>query len=165
MENVTQVASYIVKRYNSEFHQLIDEMKLHKLLYLTQRESLIQLGEPMFSDSFEGWRYGPVMVSIRALYAENRLNESLPATSEFRYKVVFDSVFSLYAVKSSWSLSDLTHCESSWLNSRKGLSRDEVGHVKLSLDDIRKDALEIKRRRAIMPVVRKLYEGFANGNH
>lgn len=40
MEDVVKVASYICQRYQREFGKRIDEMKLHKLLYFTQRESI-----------------------------------------------------------------------------------------------------------------------------
>lgn len=42
MMGILQVASYIYKRYMDDFGVRIDEMKLHKLLYFTQRECLIQ---------------------------------------------------------------------------------------------------------------------------
>lgn len=42
MMGILQVASYIYKRYMNDFGVRIDEMKLHKLLYFTQRECLIQ---------------------------------------------------------------------------------------------------------------------------
>lgn len=51
MVSVTQVASYIADRYWKDFGMRIDEMKLHKLLYLVQRECLVQRREPMFSVS------------------------------------------------------------------------------------------------------------------
>lgn len=38
MMGILQVASYIYKRYMDDFGARIDEMKLHKLLYFTQRE-------------------------------------------------------------------------------------------------------------------------------
>lgn len=53
MMGILQVASYIYKRYMDDFGARIDEMKLHKLLYFTQRECLIQKGEPMFEAHFE----------------------------------------------------------------------------------------------------------------
>ena len=59
MMGILQVASYIYKRYMDDFGVRIDEMKLHKLLYFTQRECLIQKGEPMFDAQFEAWKYGP----------------------------------------------------------------------------------------------------------
>ena len=55
MIGILQVASYIYKRYMDDFGVRIDEMKLHKLLYFTQRECLIQKGEPMFEAQFEAW--------------------------------------------------------------------------------------------------------------
>ena len=68
MIGILQVASYIYKRYMDDFGVRIDEMKLHKLLYFTQRECLIQKGEPMFDAQFKAWKYGPVMVQIRQHY-------------------------------------------------------------------------------------------------
>ena len=52
MLDVVKVASYISRRYEREYGSQIDEMKLHKLLYFTQRESLIQLDRPLFAESF-----------------------------------------------------------------------------------------------------------------
>ena len=40
-------------------------MKLHKLLYFTQRESLAITGEAMFVETFEGWKFGPVSRLVR----------------------------------------------------------------------------------------------------
>lgn len=165
MENVVQVASYISERYYSVFSERIDEMKLHKLLYLAQRESLVLLGEPLFAESFQAWRYGPVMVCIRSLYASDSLHQRLPKSSIDKFKPVFDAVFSRYANKDSWSLSDLTHGEISWKNARRGLDCDAVGNVLMSLEDIRQDAENIKLRRRVMPVVRSLFEGESLGNN
>lgn len=159
MEKVIQIASYISERYLSEFSVRIDEMKLHKLLYLVQRESLIQLGRPAFDESFEAWRYGPVMVCLRSLYASDGLHQRLPDPVACELKPVFDEVFSRYASRSSWSLSDLTHGDSSWRIARKGLARDAAGHVPMSIDDIRRDAEYIKMRRRVMPVIRSLLKG------
>lgn len=41
MVSVNIAASYIYEKYKSEFGTTIDEMKLHKLLYFAQRESII----------------------------------------------------------------------------------------------------------------------------
>ena len=165
MENVVQVASYISERYLSEFSECIDEMKLHKLLYLVQRESLILRDKPVFADAFEAWRYGPVMACLRSLYASNSLHQPLPENSITELKPVFDSVFSRYAGRSSWSLSDLTHGETSWQNARKGLARDAAGNVPMAIDDIRHDAEYIKLRRRVMPAVRSLFKENAFENH
>ena len=49
-----------------------------------------------------------------------------------------------YGVLASWKLSQLSHEEISWKNSRKGLAESENGDRKISLDDIRKDAEKIR---------------------
>ena len=40
MDKVMNIASYICEEYRKISGEAIDEMKLHKLLYLSQRESL-----------------------------------------------------------------------------------------------------------------------------
>lgn len=155
MESVVKIASYIVDRYQKEFGSRIDEMKLHKLLYFTQRESIIQTGEPMFPEVFLAWRYGPVMVQIRPLYAQNQLNE-LPESSFIQTnKNIFDAVFSKYAVKESWSLSRLSHGEISWKNARKDLLPEQNGTNPLSIEDVKKDAERIKWNKLILQVLSK----------
>lgn len=150
MESVLKVASYIAQRYQREFGERISEMKLHKLLYFTQRESLIKLGQPMFREDFLAWRYGPVIPSIRSLYAQNQLNNMPDQDWIDANKSVLDFVFSYYAPKEAWSLSSLSHGELSWQRARQGLSTEANGDVALSLNDIRKDAQRIKWRRYIL---------------
>lgn len=103
MADVVKIASYICMRYQQLYCKDIDEMKLHKLLYFTQRESIIQTGEPLFEDCFEAWKYGPVMVSIRQKYRDNVLHEELSPETIKNYKSVFDMVFETYAQKDSWT--------------------------------------------------------------
>ena len=47
MENVMNVAAWACRRYRKDFGQDIDEMKLHKLLYFAQRESLVRGSDPI----------------------------------------------------------------------------------------------------------------------
>ena len=54
MESVYDVAQHIFYEYRKASGQAIDEMKLHKLLYYVQRESLAILGVPMFDAEFKG---------------------------------------------------------------------------------------------------------------
>ncbi len=150
MENVIKVASYIADRYKKEFQEKISEMKLHKLLYFTQRECIIREGTPMFEEEFMAWRYGPVMVQIRSAYANDMLN-SFP-TEDFsgKYREVFDYVFATYAPKDAWSLSYLSHAETSWKNARKDLLPEQNGNEPLKLEDIIKDAERIAMRRFLL---------------
>lgn len=147
MIDVIKIASYIFKRYEEEMCTKIDEMKLHKLLYFAQRESIIQTGEPMFEAQFAAWKYGPVIVGIRNSYKLNLLT-FLPSEEELSpYKSSLDYIFQNYATKDSWTLSMLTHGESCWLNARKGYGQDEHCDVLINLSDIAKDAERMKVRR------------------
>lgn len=150
MESVVKIASYIFKRYQDECGVCIDEMKLHKLLYFTQRESLIQKNEPMFSEQFLAWRYGPVMVPIRSLYASKQLNNYPSDKFIEDNKSIFDFVFSQYAPKDSWSLSRLSHGEISWQNARHDLLPEQNGNEPLKIEDIKKDAERVKMRRFLI---------------
>lgn len=150
MESVVKIASYIFKRYLDEYGVCIDEMKLHKLLYFTQRESLIQKNEPMFPEQFLAWRYGPVMVPIRCLYASKQLCTYPSKKFIEENKPIFDFVFFQYAPKDSWSLSRLSHGEISWQNARYDLLPEQNGREPLRLEDIKKDAERVKIRRFLI---------------
>lgn len=147
MLDVVKVASYLCKRYKEETGNDMDEMKLHKLLYFTQRECIIVMGEPMFPEQFSAWKYGPVMVSIRERYKNGTLNEELSKQELEKYMQVFNSVFENYAKDSSWSLSVLSHGETSWRNAHKGVAQDENSSELMKTEDIGIDAKRIKMRR------------------
>lgn len=147
MLDVVKVASYISRRYEREYGSQIDEMKLHKLLYFAQRESIIQLDQPLFADSFQAWKYGPVLVQIRSLYKQGKLTERLTSEEIATYQTVFDKVFEQYAPKDAWSLSSITHGEISWQKARVGIPAGVNSDTLIALDDIRKDANHIKLRR------------------
>lgn len=149
MESVQKVASYIAKHYQTEFREQLSEMKLHKLLYFTQRESLIRFERPMFNESFFAWKYGPVIPSIRNLYAQNLLNELPDKNWIIANKSVLDFIFSHYAPKDAWSLSNLSYGELSWKRARKGLDPSENSDRDMKIADIMEDAKRIRWRRYI----------------
>ena len=156
MIEVVKIASYICQRYQKDFGVSIDEMKLHKMLYFTQREAIVQTGEPLFSSSFEAWKYGPVLVEIRQLYKNGMLNTSLSEPELNQCKPILDKVFMLYAKKDSWSLSSITHGEYSWKKARIGLSMEENGTSAMQVEDIKKDAERIKLRRFILDKIKNV---------
>lgn len=63
---------------------------------------------------------------------------------------ILDKVFEEYAEKSSWSLSRLTHGETSWKNSRIGIPEESNSDRKIKNDDIKIDANRIKERRMML---------------
>lgn len=150
MVNVNSVASYIFERYKSEFGATIDEMKLHKLLYFAQRESIIQTGNPLFDATFRGWKYGPILKEIRELYKNSSFAPAVFGSDVSEMKPIVDAVFEQYAKKDSWSLSRLTHGEYSWKKSREGIPENINSDRPINVDDIRVDADRVKARRELL---------------
>lgn len=68
MENSKVVAKVLYNMYQDRFWCPMDEMKMHKLMYFAQRESLMYDKEPLFEESFYGWKYGPVLKSVRSQF-------------------------------------------------------------------------------------------------
>lgn len=147
LEDVRNIAAYICNRYQEEFGEQIDEMKLHKLLYFSQRESLIRTDALLFDATFYGWKYGPVLKEIRSAYRDGSVFSDVPEDVVLRIQPLMDVVFREYAGKDAWSLSRLTHGELSWKNSRMGIAQTANSDNPISNEDIRKDALRIRERR------------------
>lgn len=125
-------------------------MKLHKLLYFAQRESIIQTGNPLFNATFRGWKYGPILKEIRDSY---KADSFVPVTCQsdiVEMKPIIDIVFEQYAEKDSWSLSRLTHGEYSWKKSRKGVPENVNSDNAIDVEDIRVDADRVKSRRELL---------------
>ena len=150
MVNVNIVASYIYEKYKSEFGIIIDEMKLHKLLYFAQRESIIQTGKPLFDATFRGWKYGPILKEIRELYKNNSFVLVNSCSDIDEMQPIINAVFEEYAKKDSWSLSRLTHGEYSWKKSREGIPENENSDNPINVEDIRIDADRVKARRELL---------------
>jgi len=158
MISVLKVASYLTERYLRVYGQKMDEMKLHKLLYFTQKECIIQLGEPMFEEEMRAWKYGPVVPCVRQAYKNDELHEKLTEEDEKRYQAVFDALFEMYAGKSSWSLVTHSHCEKSWKRARVGYGEYESSDVPMMVEDIYEDAKDAIKRRAEVEAYKKFYQ-------
>lgn len=149
MVGIIFLATYICNRYKAEYEVDIDEMKLHKLLYFTQRECIVQNYRPITKASFEAWKYGPVSSFIHNKFKRGQLNKPMNDSALRRYKPVLDKVFEQYAPKSAWSLSTLSHGELSWQRARLGVASDVNSANKLDLADISLDAERIRVRRCL----------------
>lgn len=143
MEKIINVAQYIFTAYKKVTGETIDEMKLHKLLYFAQRESLAIMNEPLFEGEFEGWKYGPVCREIRnSITCDGILDFDSDISEESKY--IINNIILEYGSLASWKLSELSHKELSWKNARTGLEEGENGKRKLKLEDIREDAKKVR---------------------
>lgn len=143
MDKILNVADYIIHRYKELTNESLDEMKLHKLLYFTQREAFAVIGEPAFEGDFEGWKFGPVSREVRTNFMDGEIVVPTAAISDTVAYIV-NNVIQEYGSLASWKLSELSHRESSWLNARKGLAEGENGNRVIRLEDIREDAKKVR---------------------
>lgn len=148
MESVIKIAAYISSRYKAVHGVDIDEMKLHKLLYFAQRESLARLQRPLFEEEFQAWKYGPVLVQIRDAFRHGALDSHEPISPDCRE--ILDFVIDEYSGKSSWSLSRITHGEFSWQNARRNMAPDASCANVIPTTDIAVDAERIRNRRLFL---------------
>lgn len=143
MEKTINVAQYIFTTYKQISGEVIDEMKLQKLLYFAQRESLAITNEPLFDGEFEGWKYGPVCREIRnSITPDGILDCDGEISDESKY--IINNVILEYGALASWKLSELSHKELSWNHARIGLKDGENGNQRLKLEDIREDAKKVR---------------------
>lgn len=140
MENTLNVAKYLYETYFERFKQTMDEMKMHKLMYFVQRESLMLNKSVLFEEPFLGWKFGPVLASVRREYLKDSLFSSVGGTVTEETKRLVDSVLNRYGDVSSWKLSSLSHNEFSWKCARKGLAPSENGNVELTVNAMKVDA-------------------------
>ena len=148
MIDAIDAAKYVASSYQKRFKEPISEMKLHKLLYFAQRESLVRSNKAMFDAQFQGWRFGPVIPEVRREYHNILFNS--PLWMDQNNKDILDYVIDKYGCKDAWSLSRLTHGEYSWINSRRGIGEYENSARIISIDDIRVDAERIRNRRELL---------------
>ena len=151
MEKTMCVAKALYDMYYAEKGVHMDEMKMHKLMYFSQRESLMYNKERLFDATFYGWKYGPVLTEVRSEFGMLRPFADVRGSVSAKTMELLKSVLNRYGSLSSWKLSSLSHEEFSWKKSRVGLEANEDGNVELALDAMKVDATkELVARKAAM---------------
>jgi len=135
MADVKDVAQYILKQRGG-----MTTWKLQKLVYYCQAWSLVWDDESLFDDHIEAWANGPVVRKLYDIHVgqfsiskikggdSSRLNDTQRETVE--------AVLKTYSDKSPHWLSNLTHSEAPWRDTRRlaGLSAGERGSAVIPLD-------------------------------
>lgn len=148
MEKTLHVAKAFNDLSKMDTGSNMDQMRMHKMMYFVQRESLMYTQNPLFDSEFQGWKYGPVLVEVRNEYVTGNMFRSVQDDLSESAKKLVKSVYERYKKMSSWKLSSLSHGELSWKCSREGLAADDNGTVALKLADMRVDAArELLRRK------------------
>lgn len=120
------VAAYILEKKGS-----LTGYQLQKLLYYCQAWNLVYSGSPLFDDSIEAWKHGPVVTNVahvhQHLYWVNRrhIMDSDSRNVPLESQCVIDAVLDAYGGYTGDQLERLTHSEAPWsdaYNGRTGFS-------------------------------------------
>lgn len=151
MAETMAVAKFLNELHFKKHDCAMDQMKMHKMMYFSQRESLMVSSNPLFDDEFQAWKYGPVLVSVRNEYQTGHMFSGKYRLLKDNEKDLVESVFNRYDEYGSWQLSTLSHAEHAWLQARKGLADGESGNRKMSLSAMKADATrEFLRRKGVV---------------
>ncbi|OGP82869.1 MAG: hypothetical protein A2Z08_06965 [Deltaproteobacteria bacterium RBG_16_54_11] len=120
-----KVADYIL----CYFHERGDEisnLKLQKLIYYCQGWFLGLHREPLFYDSLEAWKRGPVQSKLYKrfkTYQYHPIDEdpACPNFDDSRVKPLVDYILDKYGCYTAIELEKKTHQEPPWLDARQGL--------------------------------------------
>lgn len=131
--DVAQYASSLMSR-NSTF------MKLEKIVYYAQVESMMRYKKPLFKEKIEAWAAGPV---VRELFEKHKglrlLNELSLGTSEnltTEQRACVDWTIDKFGKMDGDTLSHLTHLECPWKDARIGLKDGEHCRNEITLKSI-----------------------------
>lgn len=129
MAGAFEVARYLVcLAANEEEPDFLTPLRLQKLLYYAQAWSLAEHGRPLFPESIEAWANGPVVREIWDRFRDLGRKPILPEDVDADGAIGLDdedrgfvaAVWESYKGYSAWSLREMTHQESPWVDARKG---------------------------------------------
>lgn len=137
MVGVLDVAAYILLKSGP-----MTAMKLQKLVYYAQAWSLVWDDKPLFSERVEAWANGPVVRKLydahRGRYRVSRIGGGFSRKLNLEQRDTVDAVLAYYGDKSSQWLSDLSHMEQPWreTRARHRLAADERGNAVIRYADM-----------------------------
>ena len=134
MADIFDVANYILKisRDNTgdedeeEDVDFISNMKLQKLVYFCQGFFLALCGKPLFPETIEAWKHGPV---CPRLYQPLKIFGASPITASIdpekislteQERSIINMVYSTYRQYSSSGLRKITHNDGPWKTTKIG---------------------------------------------
>lgn len=133
MATVHDVAAYVLERQGA-----MSTMKLQKLCYYSQGWSLAWDGEPLFDETIQAWANGPVVYDLfdrhRGQFHVDSWQWGSPSNLTTEQKRTIDAVLGGYGHLTGQQLSDLTHAERPWVETRNGLPDGARSSTPISLD-------------------------------
>jgi len=122
MMKAIDVANYFLYLSKTDEDDLLDNLKMQKLLYYAQGFSLALNGTPMFEEPIIKWKHGPVVRDVYFVFKSCGSDAIEPCEKEEINVDLFDSpdravlgdVYRILANLESWELRHRTHLEPPW---------------------------------------------------
>lgn len=155
-----EIASYLLwlnAREAPEDPDYLTNLKLQKLLYYIQGWHLAQTGQPAFAEEVQAWREGPVVPEVYQAYKNLGTHPIVDAparqprlTDDLRD--IVEQVWERYKAFSGYELSDMTHSESPWRETRGDAPPSAPGAKRIPQESLarefRAQAEQARRRLA-----------------
>jgi uncharacterized phage-associated protein len=117
MISAKKVASYFIDKSSKlDENNDLTNLKLQKILYFAQVESIKKNGEKLFADDIEAWQYGPVVPKVYewlkgcGAYTVTSFDVALDASGlTDQTKQFLDGMWEKCRKYSAWYLVDKTH--------------------------------------------------------
>ncbi|WP_270595940.1 Panacea domain-containing protein [Anaerococcus vaginalis] len=123
MYKATEIANWFLS-YNDYLREIEDEdtdyisnLKLQKLLYYAQGSYLSIYDKPLFKESIEAWRHGPVVDSVYQKYKKfgsSGIDEFDKSDIDKETESLLKEVYKIFGKYSAWGLREMTHQEDPW---------------------------------------------------
>lgn len=119
---------------------ILTNLKLQKLLYYAQAWYLAQYDKSLFTEDFQAWIHGPVLLSQ---YQRFKKFEWYPITEDLNppsiEKHVVDhlrEIVHVFGIETALTLELMTHNEEPWKNARKGIPANQSSKAVISKDSM-----------------------------
>jgi uncharacterized phage-associated protein len=133
MASVFDVAAYILANKGT-----MTAWKLQKLVYYSQAWSLVWDEKPLFQERIEAWANGPVCPDLysrhRGRFSVSDIFGGDPGALTADESATIDGVLSYYGKMDGQYLSDLTHAERPWKETRGELPAGVNSSREISLE-------------------------------
>lgn len=152
-ENSMAQALAVAKQLNAlneaEYHAPMDQTVMQVMMYLCLRESVMSSEDasPLFAETFEAGKYGPVLADVAEEYQTGHMFSGDYGGLTEEESVLTDSVFVRYRHYNVMSLSLLSRSEYFWTDARRGLSPGDPRTNRMRPGAVRVDAAREKARR------------------
>lgn len=155
MAQAIDIARYLIQLAALEDEpELLTHLRLQKLLYYVQGWSLAFRSGPMFPETIEAWKFGPVIRDVYPHFADfghdpipaSAAGGTIPLAEDQKSFVA--SIWEGYKRYSAIALSEKTHCETPWRDAYARRHAPDRCEEVISHDALRRFFLEEHRRRA-----------------